>query len=287
MFWSQMCSSRGMMYRARQVVHKVNGDLRSTKYQHLCTRFRFLASAVPDISEESRGGVIIDEINLFRSSNPHLFHRRITGRLREGNKRATAVIRKEGSWILACIEGRNKIPDLILQVPKAPLFEDKLAGRFALQKKGKTRFVGPLYELTVEEHTVDEYGKLLRTSNIPFERIRVLAHNIRIHPVGEYPLGVSFRYSPENEPVRVRVPMLCINEEKSPGLREGGWLNRLQKYVDINVAPYTPAPRFVTMDVSGMAMKEKRFIRDLQFERKGDGCRAVLDDDVPAIVISK
>ncbi|KAI0567789.1 Ribosomal protein L25 [Gracilaria domingensis] len=253
------------MYRAWQAIQSVSGVLQSTQCNHSIKRLRFVASAVRDEAEDISGGVAIDEVNMLDSSDPALFHRRVTGRLREGNKRATAKIRKEGSWILACVEGRNIIPDMILQVPKAPLLEDKQS----------------------EEHTVNEYGKVLSTSSIPFERIRVLAHNIRIHPTGEYPLGVSFRYSPENEPVRVRVPMICINREKSPGLREGGWLNRLQKYVDINVAPFTPAPQFVTMDVSGMEMKEKRFVRDLQFERKGEGCRLVLGDDVPVVVVSK
>ncbi|CAN8071878.1 unnamed protein product [Agarophyton chilense] len=261
---------------------------RSVQCARWQNKLRFLANAVQTLPEvSSRRDIVIDDINLLDSSDPNLFHRTLTGRLREGNKRATGKIRKEGSWIVACVEGRNKFPDLILQVPKAPLLEDMLAGRFALQKRGKTRFVGPLYELAIEEHAVGEYGKLLDTASLPFERIRVLAHNIRIHPVGEYPLGVSFRYSPENEPVRVRVPMVCINQEKSPGIRDGGWLNRLQKYIDINVAPFTPAPQFVTMDVSGMGMKEKRFVRDLQFEKKGDGCRTVLGDDEPAVVISK
>lgn len=169
----------------------------------------------------------------------------------------------------------------------APLLEDLMSGRFAYQKRGKTRFVGPLYELVIEQSTTDEYGEVLRTSHLPFERIRVLAHNMRIHPLTDKPLGVSFRYSPENEPVRVRVPMHCINQEKSPGLREGGWLNRLERYIDINVAAFTPAPSLVTMDVSGMEMKQKRCIADLEFERKNQGCKLVLDEDVTAVVISK
>lgn len=176
---------------------------------------------------------------------------------------------------------------MVIQVQKAPFLEDIFAGRYSVQKRGKARFSGPLYELVMDEHTTDEYGKLLDISKLPFDRLRVLAHNIRTHRLTDHPLGVSLRYSPENEPVRIRIPMKCINQEKSPGIREGGWLNRLERYVNINVAPFTRPPNFVTMDVSGMQKRDKKYISDLQFEGKGEGCQTVLDDDVPAIVISK
>lgn len=175
---------------------------------------------------------------------------------------------------------------MLLEIPAEPLFKDFRNGAFVLQRRGKTKFSGPLYELRVEAGTTDEYGNIIDVSNIPFERIRVLPHNMEVHPLTESPVSVSLRYAPENEPVRVRVPIRCINEEKCKGLRDGGWLNRLHRSIDINVAPHTVPPLYATLDVADMSMKEKRSISDLSFRGKGQGCRPVLPGDVPAVMIS-
>lgn len=98
---------------------------------------------------------------------------------------------------------------------------------------------------------------------------------------------IEFLYCPEDELVRVRVPITYINEEKCPGLREGGWLNRVQQNVDINVAPFTEAPLYATQDVGGMGIKDRKTLGELQFQGKGNGCQTILADDTVATIISK
>ena len=186
----------------------------------------------------------------------------------------------------AILEGRGLIPNILIQIPKQPIYLDYKRGRYALQRKDRYKFQGPLYELSIEGGTLDEYGRELDTSFIPFDRIRVMPMNLLVHPISEQPVGMTLRYSPENEAVRVRVPINCINEGKSEGVRDGGWLNRLMWYVDIHVEPFTKAPLEAIMDVSGLKMKERRYIGDLQFENKGNGCKTILGDEVSAVMVS-
>lgn len=192
-----------------------------------------------------------------------------------------------GLRIPTLFQGRGILDDVLLQVRLDTLRDDFNNGRFTLQKRGKVKFTGPLYELRVEDGALDEYGNEMPACRVGFERARVLAHNMIIHPMSSLPVGLLLRYSPENEPVRVRVPLRFINQEKSSGLRVGGWLNRIHSAVDINVAAGIKAPLFVTADVGNMKMKDKFPIGQLMFDGKGQGCKTVLNDDVTCIIMSK
>lgn len=122
---------------------------------------------------------------------------------------------------------------------------------------------------------------------LPVDRLRVKSHNMELHPLTDVPRTAAFLYCPEHEPVRVRIPIRYINRDKAPGLKEGGWLNRIIPYIDVSVAPRTKAPLFATLDVAGMRIKDRRRITDVQFEGKGNGCRPVLADDIVTTVVSK
>lgn len=193
--------------------------------------------------------------------------------------------------IPSCVQGRGKLPDLQIKVLLAPIQEDFFSGLFAIQKLGKNKWSGPLYQLRFiqEEHAEEEKlgESQVLVNPLPVETIRVKAHNMMLNPITEAVKTIAFLYCPENEPVRVRVPIKYINEEKCPGLREGGWLNRVQQCVDINVAPFTEPPLFATQDVGGMGLKDRKTIGDLKFKGKGNACVAVLPPDTMATIISK
>lgn len=175
---------------------------------------------------------------------------------------------------------------MLLQMEVKPLQDDLHSGLFALQKRGKSKLTGPLYEMRVISGGVDDYGNELPI-DVPFERVRVLPQNMEIHYINATPMSVGLKYAPESEPIRVRVPLRLINEGKAPGLKDKGWINRLHRYIDINVASYTKAPLYGTVDLAGLEMKGRKFASDVMFEGKGNGCRVVIADDTPVVMISK
>lgn len=168
--------------------------------------------------------------------------------------------------------------DLRLQVPREPIRRDYQDRLFALQKLGKNKFSGPLYQIRLVGDADEE---------LPFDKIRVLPHNMIIHPITELPVALGFVFHPENEPVRVRVPVEYINEEKCHGLREGGWLNTVQRTIEVGVAPFVKPPLRVCIDLAGMGLRDRKRVGDLTFEGKGNGCRTVASDDDIVTVISK
>ncbi len=123
-----------------------------------------------------------------------------------------------------------------------------------LQQHGKVKFCGPLYELQITADPEKETAEV----ELPSQPIRVLPMNMLVHPITDLPVGLSFVYRPASEPVRVRVPIRYINEEKCIGLRTGGWVNKIRRAVDIAVAAGTPAPLKATHDLAGLALRGKK-----------------------------
>jgi hypothetical protein len=176
------------------------------------------------------------------------------------------------------LQGRNVCDDVLLDVPLAPLRRAQQAGLLVVQTRSKVKFCGPLFTLRIRNDSEEL---------VPFSTVRALPSNILIHPLTEAVVNVSFVLSPVDEKVRVRVPVRILNAEKCPGLRSGGWTNMIQRAVDINVVPGIAPPLFVTVDIGGMQVKDKKLVKDLEFVGKGSGCTTVLSGDDLAFVLSK
>lgn len=185
------------------------------------------------------------------------------------------------------VRGRGRFPDLQIQTDPAPFIKDYVSSLYCHQRFGKTILQGPLYELRIESGGLNEFGELMDISDVPFERIRVMMKNVQIHFMKDEPVSFGLIYAPEDEPVRVRLPIRCINTEKSPGLRESGWLNQIKSNIEVRVEPYVKPPLDCTLDVGGLRMKEKLRIGDILLEGRGNGITPILPDDTITTMVSK
>lgn len=102
----------------------------------------------------------------------------------------------------------------------------------------------------------------------------------------ERPEGVSFVFAPVDQPVRVRVPVRAMNVEKCVGVKMGGWVNVVDRAVDVRVDAGAVPPLVATVDVGGLGMKDRLTLDALHFEGKGDGCHLVRPGDTVSTVIS-
>lgn len=62
---------------------------------------------------------------------------------------------------------------------------------------------------------------------------RVLPRDFQIHPFRPKAIAINWmRYVPGTYPgARIDIPLKAINEERCPGIKEGGWLLELQETV--------------------------------------------------------
>ncbi|MFM6830585.1 MAG: 50S ribosomal protein L25/general stress protein Ctc [Novosphingobium sp.] len=136
-------------------------------------------------------------------------------------KGASRALRREGRTP-AVIYGGN-------EEPVAIHLEEK-----ALNKAlGTGHFFNSVVELTVG-------GKTIRT----------LPKDVAFHPVSDRPQHADFLRVSKDSVVHVNVPVIFINEEKSPGLKKGGILNIVRHELEMICAP-DAIPDDIVVDVSG------------------------------------
>ncbi|MBA4353340.1 MAG: 50S ribosomal protein L25 [Novosphingobium sp.] len=136
-------------------------------------------------------------------------------------KGASRALRREGRTP-AVIYGGN-------EEPVAIHLEEK-----ALAKAlGTGHFFNSVVELTVGGQTV-----------------RTLPKDVAFHPVSDRPLHADFFRVSKDSVVHVDVPVVFINEEKSPGLKKGGILNVVRHELEMICSPDS-IPDDIIVDVSG------------------------------------
>jgi large subunit ribosomal protein L25 len=160
-------------------------------------------------------------------------------------KGASRALRREGRTP-AVIYGGN-------QDPVAIHVEEKELRR----QLGTGHFFNSIVELTVGGETV-----------------RTLPKDVAFHPVSERPLHADFLRISANAPVEVLVPVLFINEAKSPGLKKGGVLNIVRHELDL-ICEADKIPDDIAIDVSGVDIGESIHISSVTLPA---GSRSAITD---------
>jgi large subunit ribosomal protein L25 len=141
-------------------------------------------------------------------------------------KGASRALRREGR-VPAVIYGDNKEAETIHVEEKALV---KLLG------------TGHFMNSVVE---IDLGGKKTRT----------LPKDVAFHVVSDRPIHVDFYRLAKDATVRVEVPVVFINEEKSPGLKRGGVLNVVRHELEL-ICDANSIPDDIQIDVTGFDVGE-------------------------------
>jgi large subunit ribosomal protein L25 len=87
------------------------------------------------------------------------------------------------------------------------------------------------------------------------DTIRAIPRDYQLHPVKDTPVHVDFLRLSAGSTVRVEVPVHFINQEASPGLKQGGALNIVRHSVEM-VVPADDIPDSLTADLTGLGINE-------------------------------
>lgn len=85
--------------------------------------------------------------------------------------------------------------------------------------------------------------------------IRTLPKDVAFHPVKDRPIHADFLRVSKDTKVQVGVPVLFVNEEKSPGLKRGGVLNVVRHELEL-ICEADKIPDDITIDVTGFDVGE-------------------------------
>jgi large subunit ribosomal protein L25 len=89
--------------------------------------------------------------------------------------------------------------------------------------------------------------------NINGKKQKALIRDIQLHPITDRPVHVDFMRISEKSEVNVDVPVKFLNEDKCPGIKQGGVLNILRHAIHV-VCPATSIPEAIEIDLEGLTV---------------------------------
>ncbi|ETV95001.1 ribosomal protein L25, Ctc-form [Aphanomyces invadans] len=91
---------------------------------------------------------------------------------------------------------------------------------------------------------------------------KVLLRDATLHPVTDVPQSVNFlRYKPGR---KVHIPLDFLNQESSPGLKRGGYINNVYHEIPCTIASEA-IPTKLFVDVNGMHVGQRIYLEDITF----------------------
>jgi large subunit ribosomal protein L25 len=144
----------------------------------------------------------------------------------------------------------------------------------ALRKQGEIPAViyglGKNYKISLNlKNFLKEYqkGRLLsKLVDVKLEKemLKTIPREVQIDPVTEKPIHVDFQLIDYNNPIKVSILVKAINQDKSPGIKKGGILNVVKKYIDLNCMP-KDIPAFLQVDISDFEIGKTVHMHDIEF----------------------
>lgn len=146
----------------------------------------------------------------------------LTAELRERAGKGAARATRRTGRVPAVIYG-NKQDPVMISLDPIELFKE-------MHRPG---FFAHVYEITVEGKTE-----------------KALARDLQLHPVNGKPMHVDFMRFSAKTRLHVEVTVEFINEDKCPGLKEGGVLNIVRHEVELVCTPDN-IPETLVVDLAG------------------------------------
>ncbi|NBV06260.1 MAG: 50S ribosomal protein L25/general stress protein Ctc [Proteobacteria bacterium] len=89
------------------------------------------------------------------------------------------------------------------------------------------------------------------------KKTKVIAHKIELDPVSDHPIHVDFLNCEEAKAIRAQPKINFINQDKSPGLKKGGFLNIVLRKVSVVCENIKSIPEKIDVDVGAMQVGQK------------------------------
>ena len=178
----------------------------------------------------------------------------LEAKMRDGSGKGVARALRREKRIPAVIYGGNEAPVMI-----------SIEGRLLIKALNKGGFFTQLCELDVDgkEHLV-------------------LARDVQLDPVLDLPIHADFMRVTERTRIKVNVPVVFINQEKSVGLSRGGLLNVVHHSIEV-FCRATNIPEHLEVDIEGTEMGDAISFSAIKLP---DGVTSTLPEDETIATIS-
>ena len=99
--------------------------------------------------------------------------------------------------------------------------------------KKKPDYIAIEYPKIIKEISSSNFFSTVFSIKLDKKKVKVLPTEIQTDPLNDKPVHIDFLRVNDESKINISVPIIFINEEKSPGLKSGGVLNIVRREVDL------------------------------------------------------
>lgn len=176
--------------------------------------------------------------------------------------------KREATGTGVCRKIRNE--KLIPCILYGPDFKEGLAGSVVAK---------PIYSVANGSHSETTLIELSMDGN---KKANALIREVQRHPISREIRHVDFYQVVKGHKIRVEVPVLVLNAEKAPGVKEGAVLTTLMHTIMVEVEP-SNIPDEIVIDAAEFEVGKEVFVKDLNLP---DGVVALAADDALVVLVS-
>jgi len=117
------------------------------------------------------------------------------------------------------------------------------------------------------EFEVEYFKGITLTTIIELEiggkKTKVIAHKVELDPVSDRPVHIDFLNCEDSKIIRAKPRLVFTNQDKSPGLKKGGFLHIVLRKVELLCDNEKSIPEKIDIDVGSLQVTQKIRAKDL------------------------
>lgn len=119
--------------------------------------------------------------------------------------------------------------------------------------------------------------------NVDGKKERVLPRDLQLHVVKDYPTHIDFLRVTKGDRLHVSVPVIFTNEDKAPGIKQGGVLNVVIHEVEL-ICDADSIPEKIEFDLTGKDLHDSVHMSNLALPKGAVPAHADRDDTIATII---
>ncbi|MHA1558418.1 MAG: 50S ribosomal protein L25/general stress protein Ctc [Alphaproteobacteria bacterium] len=100
------------------------------------------------------------------------------------------------------------------------------------------------------------------TLSINGKKRLAIPREVQRHPVTDNVVHVDFQYVAKNSKIRVFIPLIVVNSDKSPGVKRGGIVNVIVHSVEI-ITAVSDIPEIIEINLTGLELNQSIYLENI------------------------
>ena len=130
----------------------------------------------------------------------------------------------------------------------------------------ENHMISLVYKDFLKEYLKGNLLSKLMNIKLGKKSLKVIPRDVQIDPLSDDPIHVDFQLIKDSIAIKVAVRVKVINKDQSPGIKRGGILNVVKKYISLNCIPKN-IPEYLEIDISGFEIGKNVHINDIELPK--------------------